>query len=378
MCGVIADKAPYVKRYPCGLALIAGSVLALPQTTSCLSPTAKRAIAATRVNVVSSIAVSTMREYAISIRRYAAFAKEIGREPAPVSNDVHILFVSHEGERTQSFNMAMKADYAVAWLADLVGTVETDVPPNMRKRNLMGLKKRLFIVSVPKKVPSTALLRIWLTTPPTTMPFARCQCVLAIVFGAGLRLAEALAMTLADLFFDEFGVQIFIRQSKTDKFRAGAEGFIATQKRKTCLVRIIKKYLWYAGISGHQSPIERQAPIFRALRYDAKDRASFVVPARITEDQFGFNLINKHVSISQIRQDFHRWQERTTPHSTGYTYHASGRAAFATSLHAAGIDPTSIKIAARWSDDSNMHLRYINMDKKRAATLSDQVCAQLH
>ena len=349
----------------------------MPRTLPHASPSAKRAVEATRRNVLSSISVSTMREYAISVRRYVAFAKDMGRAPAPVADDVHVHFVSHEGERTQSFNMAEKADYAVAWLTDLVGGIATGMSPKMRSRNLTGLKKRLFVMSIPRKVPSTDLLKIWLTTSPTTMPFARCQAALAVVFGAGLRLAEALAITLADLFFDEFGVQIFIRRSKMDKFRAGAEGYIATQKRGVCLVSTIKEYLWYAGISGQQSPLERQAPIFRALRHDAKTGASFVVPASIAADRFGHNLINRHVSIGQIRKDFHLWQEFTTPHNAGYTYHASGRAAFASALHAAGVDPTSIKIAARWAKDSDMHLRYIDVDERRAASLSDQVCARL-
>ena len=349
----------------------------MPRLPSNASPATKSAAAATRRNVLASLAVSTMREHAISVRRYVAFAKEMRRPPAPVAEDVRVHFVSHEGERTQSFNMASKADYAVAWLADLVGAVGSDMTPNVRKRNLSGLKKRLFVMSVPKKVPSTTLIKIWITTSPTSMPFARCQAVLAVVFGAGLRLAEALVITLSDLFFDEYGVQIFIRRSKTDRFRAGAEGYIAFQKRGVCLVKTIQNYLWLAGISGPQSPLERQAPMFRALRYDARTRASFAMPASITADKFGYNLINKHVSIGQTRKDFHMWQERTTPQSVGYTYHASGRAAFATSLHAAGVDPTSIKIAARWAKDSDMHLRYIDVDKKRAASLSDAVCAQL-
>ena len=357
--------------------IVTGPTLAAPRLHPHTSPTAKRAIAATHRNVLSSIALSTMREYAISVRRYVAFAAEIGRTPAPVSDDVHVLFVSHEAERTLSFNMAEKADYAVAWLMDIVGSSQSGMPPGVRRRNLAGLKKRFFMTSIPKKVPSTVLIRIWITTAPTSMPFARCQAVLAVVFGAGLRLAEALAITSSDLYFDAHGVQIFIRRSKTDKFRAGAEGYIAKQKRGVCLVSIIEKYLFYAGISGHQSPLERQAPIFRALRFDAKTRASFVVPATITANKFGFDVINKHVSIGQIRKDFHLWQEYTTPHDVGYTYHASGRAAFASALHAAGVDPTSIKIAARWAKDSDMHLRYIDVDKKRAASLSDQVCAQL-
>ena len=123
----------------------------------------------------------------------------------------------------------------------------------------------------------------------------------------------------------------------------------------------------------HKKPRNQATNSLRNLFYPL----AFVIPATVTADKFGFDVINKHVSIGQIRKDFHLWQEYTTPHDVGYTYHASGRAAFASALHAAGVDPTSIKIAARWAKDSDMHLRYIDVDKKRAASLSDQVCAQL-
>ena len=199
-----------------------------------------------------------------------------------------------------------------------------------------------------------------------------------VAHGTGMRLAEASALSMSDLCADQMGTQFFMRTSKADEFRNGTEGHIGRQpSHKLCLMRIIEAHILRSGLAGRTSNVEMVTPIPRGLRFQKRTGASTAEAARMRIDKNGDIRFTSHVSLGQMRKDFRNLQAPVTPASPGHTCHASGRSAFATALHEGGVDPESIKIAARWAT-AHQRLRHVDVDRKKAAHMSDVACSQLH
>ena len=223
-------------------------------------------------------------------------------------------------------------------------------------------------------------MKAWLSATNLPMPLARAQAALAtlVAHGTGMRLAEASALSLSDLHADQMGMQFFMRTSKADKFRNGTEGYVGRQPpHKLCLMRIIEACVLRSGSAGRTSNVELVTPILRGLRFQKRTGTSTAEAARMRIDKNGDVRFTSHASLGQLRKDFRNLQALVTPASPGHTCHASGRSAFTTALHEGGVDPESMKIAARWAT-AHQHLRCIDVDRKKAACVSDVACSQLH
>ena len=88
--------------------------------------------------------------------------------------------------------------------------------------------------------------------------YARDKCLLLLSFSGALRRSEACALEVSDLTFQDDGLDLLIRRSKTDTMGAGQTIFVGCAKTASrCPVAAMKNWLEIARID--------EGPIFRAV-----------------------------------------------------------------------------------------------------------------
>ena len=114
-----------------------------------------------------------------------------------------------------------------------------------------GLAKRNKTAAVRRATPLTVedLAKMRERTDPKNIIHLRNFALVAIMFAAFLRRSEVVRLRLEDLQFEDDGVLVHIRESKTDQHGKGATvGVARGQSKTTCPVRALEQYIGNANI----------------------------------------------------------------------------------------------------------------------------------
>lgn len=163
----------------------------------------------------------------------------------------------------------------------------------------------------------------------------RDSALIQIGFYGAFRRAELVAIRIEDLNFEEAGVKIMIRRSKTDQSGIGAICTIPYSGNKICAINILKLWLEFLKAHGIES-----GPVFRSFMHDKKTPGGNALS--------GDDVAN---IIKNIVKDYNIGDPKT------YSGH-SLRRGFATSATRAGAPLDEIMKQGRW-EDANTVMKYI-------------------
>lgn len=209
--------------------------------------------------VSASQSKSTIRAYQSDWRIFEDFCFQNNLDCMPASVATVVYFLTHEanaGKKVKTIERRLSAiaDYHLKM---------SEVPPTQQKGSqaitaaLRGIKRTLG-VAVDKKHPATddVILQMLGKINGSDMISLRDRALISFGFASAMRRSEISALNFEDLVFNDQGVIIHIRRSKSDQEGAGQTVTVPTG-RIIKPVETLKKWLECANIT--------QGPVFRAV-----------------------------------------------------------------------------------------------------------------
>jgi integrase len=206
----------------------------------------------------ASRAPSTERAYAADWRYFSAFVSRVCREPLPADPETVALYVAdlrRSGRRPSTIARKLSAIAVYHRSTGHPSPCEHDVVKAVVRgtRRALGVAQRQ----------STALTLDGLTRALELIPNnprgLRDRALLLVGWAAALRRSELVAINVEDLRFEEEGLIIHIRRSKTDQESAGDHvAIVMGFEAKTCPVTSLRSWLGMSGITS--------GPVFRRVR----------------------------------------------------------------------------------------------------------------
>lgn len=194
---------------------------------------------AIRYHLSNSRSKNTRLAYERQWNLYCSWCKEQGFQPFPAQPSTVILYLNHLGNndyKVSKIQQALSAIKAVHQdnidLLHAMGTApdlsyrHPHIASTMNSLRRQMVTKGLNTVKKPRHF-SQEEIRSMVQACPHTAQGIQDKAILLLGMNLGLRASEFIALTLSDLTFDETGVDIRIRSSKTDQLGAGETLFVA-------------------------------------------------------------------------------------------------------------------------------------------------------
>lgn len=199
---------------------------------------------------------STRRSYAQAVSHFKKYGGGIPCDAQTVADYIAVLATTHKVATIQHRLIAIHQTHVAA------GQVSPVMMPIV-KRTMQGIRRTLGTAQrrVKALVKDDLLETLVLSDQQAPMKAARDKALLLIGFSGAFRRSELVALLVSDLGFNDVGVDILLRRSKTDQEGEGREVFIPYAKGDRCPVKALKLWLEAASIEG--------GAVFRAVsRYD--------------------------------------------------------------------------------------------------------------
>ncbi len=161
-----------------------------------------------------------------------------------------------------------------------------------------------------------------------TLRGIRNRAILLLGFAAALRRSEIVALNVEDLEFDERGLTLYIRRSKTDQDGQGA-GIAIPLAPEACICAVVAVRQWLAHA---QIEADLAGPLFRSFALPRGRNAPLVLQARRLPAGDVARIVQKAVVIAGLEGDF-------AAHSL--------RAGFITSAAVRGVAEVNIQRVSR-------------------------------
>lgn len=235
-----------------------------------------------KANLEFRRAPGTLATYANEWKQFQKWAAERMVETLPASSAVLTAYIANLGTRRKPAGIAV-AISAIAWKHREAGIpCEHRVPMVLDQHESVRRRRK---VRPEQKAPLTVdLLRKAVDKCPGTLPGKRDRAVLLVAFAGAFRREELVSLLVSDLTFEEKGVRILLRDSKTDQMGVGLVKAIPYAEDPTyCPVLALQDLLAAMGITeGHVfRSLDRANESRRAVRPD--DALSDKAVARIVK-----------------------------------------------------------------------------------------------
>jgi integrase len=159
-----------------------------------------------------------------------------------------------EGCKVSTLSLALTAISQVHLSADY----ESPRSDRMVREAFKGIRRTHGSAPTQKRPLLDVQVRELAKTLPSTLGGARDRALLLVGFSGAFRRSELVALTVADLSFNEEGLTVTLRRSKTDQEAHGRKvGLPYGRAAATCPVRATKAWLKRSGIS--------EGPLFRTV-----------------------------------------------------------------------------------------------------------------
>jgi integrase len=199
---------------------------------------------------------STRRSYAQAVSHFKQYGGGIPCDAQTVADYIAVLATTHKVATIQHRLIAIHQTHTAAGYLSPVMT-------SIVKRTMQGIRRTLGTAQrrVKALVKDDLLETLVLSDQQAPMKAARDKALLLIGFAGAFRRSELVALLVSDLAFNDTGVDILLRRSKTDQEGEGREVFIPNAKGERCPVAALKLWLSATGIES--------GPVFRSVsRYD--------------------------------------------------------------------------------------------------------------
>ena len=199
---------------------------------------------------------STRRSYAQAVSHFKQHGGSIPCDAQIIADYIASLATTHKVATIQHRLIAIHQTHTAA------GYLSPVMTPIV-KRTMQGIRRTLGTAQrrVKALVKDDLLETLVLSDQQSPMKAARDKALLLIGFAGAFRRSELVALLVSDLGFNDVGVDILLRRSKTDQEGEGREVFIPYAKGERCPVKALKLWLEAASIEG--------GAVFRAVsRYD--------------------------------------------------------------------------------------------------------------
>ena len=236
-------------------------------------------IEAARRYVAASKAANTRRSYATAWSLWTDWADKHGAQLLPADPAAVALWLAHLADA------GAKPATIKARLAGVAAThrergFALDVKARAIASVVAGVRRTHGVAPTKKAPVLTPDLRAMLETLPSTLAGVRDRALILIGFGAALRRSELAALDVEDVTITAQGLQVMVRQSKTDQDGEGA--LLAIHRGRdprVCPVAALETWLARSAITSgplFRGVIGRTANALRKQRLDARTVALVV------------------------------------------------------------------------------------------------------
>ncbi|WP_228010472.1 tyrosine-type recombinase/integrase [Nonomuraea phyllanthi] len=329
-------------------------------TASLLTPASaadRELTEAARARVAGGLAANTGRAYQRDWESFAVWCVTQGRSALPATPETVTEYVTHLAvtpTRKGTLPAPSTIERALACIQSRHKKAGLPLNAEFARLALRDYRKeRSSAGHRTRKAPPaelTVLRALVDATDPATLVGLRDRVVLVLGFALMGRRSELAALDIADLTVSDDGLEVAIRQSKTDQDAIGEVVPVPYGSHpETCPVRIVRS--WLASL---ESRGVTEGPLLRAIdrhgRLSGTPGATMRGTGRMSGD--GLNQIVRRAAKRAGLKDAHT-----------YTAH-SLRAGGATAAAKAGASVSAIARHGRWSDKSPVVHGYIRAADK--------------
>lgn len=229
----------------------------------------------------------------------------------PTSSETLAAYLSVLASDGKALSTIKKAKAAIDGVHRAGGQPVPGEDPRVRIV-MRGITRQLGVAPQVQKAPlMTEHLREIVSRLPSDLKGVRDRALLLVTFAGALRKSEAVNLRMEDIRFDDEGLRLCIRRSKTDQAGVGATlGLARGARRSTCPVCALETWLQRSGID--------KGPVFRPITRHGYLGSSAISPS-------GFTVIIKQL-VEEAGMDMSAY----SPHSL--------RSGFCTQAARAGVE----------------------------------------
>jgi integrase len=226
----------------------------------------------------ASKAKSTRRAYAVDMADFATFAGSYGAATVPANWQLIAAYATHMADRGLSIATIRRRMVAISQAHKAAGLDSPTAKKTVRDV-VAGIARTKGVPPRRKDALSADLLRdAVLTLADGDLKAKRDRAIVLLGFAIAARRSELAALDVEDLRFDQRGLVVTIRRSKTDQEGIGAEiGVPFIGNEGLCAARAVRVWLDAAGITS--GPVFRtfsKTRVLQANRIDGADVARLV------------------------------------------------------------------------------------------------------
>lgn len=257
----------------------------------------------------ASKAASTRRAYASDMADFERFTASFGSESVPVPWQLVAAYATHMADRGLTIATIRRRMVAISQAHKTAGNA-SPTATQMVRDVVAGIARTKGLPPRRKDALDATLLRdVVLSLGGDGLKTKRDRAIVLLGFAMAARRSELAALNVEDLRFDQRGLVVTIRQSKTDQEGLGVEigvPFVAIEG--LCAARALRDWLDAAGISsGAVFRTFSMAGVLQATRIDGADVARLVkrvvALAGITGDFSGHSLRAGFVTSAAANPD---------------------------------------------------------------------------
>ena len=217
-----------------------------------------------------SKASSTVRAYQSDWRDFEAWCIEHRRRPLPATPDTVALYLTHLAEQGRKPSTITRRVSAISQ-AHQIAEYKSPTRSAKVRAVLRGIRRTVGTMPKTKTPVLIEDVRAMMANLPDRLLGVRDRALLLVGFAGAFRRSELVGLNVRDLKFNNDGLTVTLRRSKTDQEALGRKvGLPYGSSPETCPVRSLRAWLEASGIES--------GPVFRPI-----NRHGQVRPIRLSD-----------------------------------------------------------------------------------------------
>jgi integrase len=191
---------------------------------------------------------STKRAYARQFRQFEAWCRSTGLPALPSTSEVVTTYVAALATAGRRISTIEQSIAAIAYAHEQANVPWDKSPVELRKTR-KGLRRELLVAKNQKSPIEDDHLRKLIATCDDGLIGLRDRALLLVCWCGAFRRAEVVSLDVGDVTFDEEGLRVVLRRSKTDQEGLGFEkGLANSSDPALCPGRSLRRWLDAAQI----------------------------------------------------------------------------------------------------------------------------------
>jgi site-specific recombinase XerD len=206
--------------------------------------------------IEKSKAENTRRAYRADWRDFISWCKKYRRPALPASPDTVAYYLADRSQRLKTSTLQRR----LATISEAHRMAGHEPPTRHAQVKLVwaGIRREKGMAQAHVKPVLTKHIRLMVTHLPDSVLGVRDRALILLGFAGAMRRSELVGLDVTDLGFDDPGLVVVVRRSKTDQSGEGRKiGIPKGQHAETCPVRAVQEWLDQSGIE--------EGPVFRSV-----------------------------------------------------------------------------------------------------------------